>query len=98
MKQHPKYTIQRVASFLDKQLTEEQIDTIVEYTQFKNMKVNPMVNKSDRPFLDMSKVQFFRKGEVGDWLNYFSDEQSNDIDIECEKALAGTGLDFKYSI
>ena len=55
---------------------------IVESTSFKRMKEMPVVIKSASsfscgdPLLDAGvRVNFFRKGVVGDWVNYFSQDQ-----------------------
>jgi len=37
-----------------------------------------------------SMLNIVRKGEVGDWRNYFSKEQSNLIDLQCKNRLKGT--------
>ncbi|XP_073483903.1 sulfotransferase 6B1-like isoform X2 [Aquarana catesbeiana] len=46
-------------------------------------------------FEDMKEV-----GEVGDWKNYFSGAQSQEMDAEFEKSLSGTNLGnvLKYNI
>ena len=38
--------------------------------------------------------KFIRKGEVGDWKNYMSDDLSRRFDEMTEKNFAGTGLTF----
>ena len=35
-------------------------------------------------------------GVVGDWTNYFTDEQNEALDAICREKLNGTGLQFKY--
>ena len=42
-------------------------------------------------------TSFLRKGVVGDWRNYFSDEQLARFDAECAKRMAGCRLDFSYT-
>ena len=42
------------------------------------------------------KPSFLRKGEVGDWRNYFSAEQSAAMDHKCKEKLKDTGIEFEY--
>ncbi len=39
---------------------------------------------------------FLFVGAVGDWTNYFTDEQNEALDFICREKLAGTGLQFKF--
>jgi hypothetical protein len=39
---------------------------------------------------------FFRKGEIGDWRNHFSDEQSAQFDALYKEKLDGLGLTFDF--
>ena len=65
---------------------------------FESMRSDPRANyewtatrrRTDEP-------QFMRKGEVGDWVNYFSAEQSAEFDRLYAERMAGTGLDFIFS-
>ena len=40
--------------------------------------------------------KFLRKGEVGDWRNYFSEEQIDRLDAMYAEKMAGSGLVFEY--
>ena len=69
------------------------IDSIVSQIAFDEMqKLNQVSDKFRRP----EEAPHFRKGVVGDWRNYFSEEQSARMDAECRKRLAGTELDFLF--
>ncbi|XP_074651347.1 sulfotransferase 1B1-like [Tubulanus polymorphus] len=59
----------KIAKFLQKELTDEVIDRIVEATSFKSMKENPMVQFSFDEPPRPDAPPFFRKGETGDWRN-----------------------------
>ena len=41
--------------------------------------------------------RLLRKGVVNDWRNYFTSEQSTQLDEEIALRTAGSGLDFMYS-
>ena len=40
--------------------------------------------------------QFLRKGQVGDWRNFFTEEQSDRLDALCAEKMAGSGLVFEF--
>ena len=37
-----------------------------------------------------------RKGIVGDWKNYFTEDQNKRLNDEFARRMAGTGLDFEF--
>ena len=96
MKKMPTETVIKVAKFLNTPISKEQIEELVHYTQFDNMKKNDKVNKSEAYYLfDNAKYEFMRKGIVGDWRNIFSKEQSDFVDSICEE-LKTKGLIFDF--
>lgn len=89
--------INTVCSFLGEQLSEETITKIAEQTTFEKMKLNPAANNSWMDDYRKNKsTPFMRKGMVGDWRNYFTDEQSTRMDLEIAKYFSGTGLVFDF--
>ncbi|KAG7492919.1 hypothetical protein MATL_G00019950 [Megalops atlanticus] len=86
--------VRQVSKFFNFTLSEEQILTIARESTF-----NAMKESSKGSHGQMSDV-FFRKGEVGDWKNHFSEAQSKEMDDEFEKRLAGTKLaaKLKYNL
>ena len=90
--------VETIAKFIGQDLTLSEISSIVEQTTFETMKTNPAANFSWLvPYFHDSGGAFMRKGRVGDWKNYFTDEQSARVDEEVKKTLDGTGLEFVYS-
>ena len=69
----------RVAAFLGKELTSQQVAAIVEHCQFQRMKQNPATNAAQMPKV-AGEADFMRKGQVGDWRNYLSEEQNKRMD------------------
>uniref|UniRef100_A0A4W3ICQ4 Sulfotransferase n=1 Tax=Callorhinchus milii TaxID=7868 RepID=A0A4W3ICQ4_CALMI len=65
--QNSKQEIMKVAKFLERDLSDQIIDVIVQKTSFTTMRDNPMVNYSTLPkeILDHSVFQFMRKGTSG---------------------------------
>lgn len=86
--------VRQISQFFNFPLTEEQIQTISEGSTFSSMK-----EQSKNSHGQLGTV-FFRKGIVGDWKNIFSEAQSQMMDAEFEKRLAGTklGAKLKYDL
>ncbi|XP_029106637.1 sulfotransferase 6B1-like [Scleropages formosus] len=78
--------IRRISNFFGFTLSEEQVQTISQESMF-----NAMKDGNKEKYGKIINV-IFRKGEVGDWKNHFSESQSQEMDVEFEKRLAGTKL------
>lgn len=93
--------IRKVAQFLGKTLTDEQVDQIAAHCSFESMSKNPMTNYSQGGAcvrVEGSETCFMRKGKVGDWKNRFTPEMSRKMEEYVAKHLQGTGLEFEYEI
>ena len=95
MKKNVHDVIRKVASFLEKNITDELVNEIAVHTMFDNMKVNPMTNHADSKTMQMS---FMRKGQVGDWKNYFTTEQSELVEGRAKEVEKQSGIKFIYDI
>ncbi|XP_041129030.1 sulfotransferase 1 family member D1-like [Polyodon spathula] len=100
MKENPRDEVIRVMRFLERSLPDDIINRIVELTSFSVMKENPMANSSTVPYsvFDRSVSTFMRKGEVGDWQNHFSPEESRLFDEHYEKMMSGTSIPFRSQL
>ena len=99
MKKDLPSAVARIATFMGYSLTDEVIRKIAESTTFDKMKDNPAASKRltfDATFNKDGANTFLRKGVVGDWKNYLSEEQSAKIEALVDEHLAGTGLVFQY--
>lgn len=87
-------SIRRIAAFLGFHLTEEHVRSISGESDFGAMKQNAVNTHGNFGNI------LFRRGEVGDWRNHFSEAQSQQMDQEFNKRLAGTKLGalLKYDI
>lgn len=93
--------VRQIAKFMEKPLTDEQVDSICEFLSFDNMKKNPGVNLANIldkyvgiSDLKMNGNSFIRKGQVGDWKNFMTPELSKKFDDWIETNTKGTGLFF----
>ena len=90
--------VRKVAEFLGKVVSDDRVTSLVDHLSFKKMKENESVNMKifqDGKILK-KEGSFFRKGEVGDWKNYFTDEMNKRMDEAIEKYLKPIGLEFRY--
>ena len=96
MKKDHRGHVLKIAQFLGCDISDKVADLVVEKSSFQNMskKINSALNES-KTWKKGGK--FVRKGEVGDWVNYFSDEQSKYIDEQCKEYLEPLGLTFEYA-
>ena len=97
MKRDPQTVVNTLADFLGYHLTKDVVSQIVEQTTFNSMKLNPAANNSwMEKYHKEGATPFMRKGVIGDWKNYFSDEQSARLDALVNEKVAGTDLVFDY--
>ena len=98
MKKGPKSHVIKIAKFLGHDLSDKAIDLIVEKSHVKSAgkKFNTLFKEF--PAWNSERSNFVRKGEVGDWVNYFSEEQSEHVEQRSKEILEPLGLTFEYSI
>ena len=87
-----------MATFLGKEITEEQVGILVDHLSFKKMKQNESLNLEALQDGKIMKKEgsFIRKVEVGDWKNFFTEEMSKRMDEAIEKYLKAVGLEFRF--
>ena len=98
MKKDLATSVRKVARFLGKEVPEEKVEALVDHLSFKKMKNNSAVNKEEAKALNFFSADgdFMRKGEVGDWKNYFTDEMNKRMDEAIVKNFRPIGLEFQY--
>ncbi len=70
--------VAKLASFLDIQADSRLIQTVVRLSSFQSMTSNESTNFEWIP-QRADKPKHFRKGDIGDWRNHFSAEQSQQV-------------------
>ncbi|XP_072404424.1 amine sulfotransferase-like isoform X1 [Chiloscyllium punctatum] len=95
MKNDLQSVVQKVASFLNKKLDEETLESILNQCTFKHMKENPKTNyKSVSDLFNFESGSFYRKGITGDWKNYFLVSQNEWFDAIYQKKMGDFPLKF----
>ena len=95
MKKNHTDSVARIASFLDIQADSQLIEQVVVLSSFKSMSSSQTTNFDWIP--QRSGVPtHFRKGDIGDWRNQFSEEQSQKLDAVFMEKMNGTGLRFDF--
>ena len=96
MKENLEAVVRNLAAFIGKPLTDDTINDIVKYCEFDNMKQNTTGNLSVVKVIKAEISPFMRKGAVGDWKNYFSQEQSDFIDQKYEATIKKEGIKLRF--
>ena len=97
MKDDMEHQIKRFSEYLGIPLTHEQIADIIHYSSFEQMKNCTSAKLvAAYPATDASVSPYVRKGEVGDWKNYMTEEESHKIDTLCREKLAQIGVKYRF--
>ncbi len=83
--------MENIAKFIGKELSSETRDLIVQQTSLDAMKSSENSN-----FNWFQGVNYIRKGQVGGWKDYFTDEQNQLFDKVFKEKIEGTGLAFEF--
>ena len=94
-KSHRDHVI-KIAKFLGYDFSDKVVDLIVEKSSLKDMSTRINAAFKDAPGWKSDRSNFIRKGQVGDWVNYFSEEQSKYVQAKYDEHLAPLGLKFDY--
>ncbi|PSN57720.1 hypothetical protein C0J52_00308 [Blattella germanica] len=97
-----KGSILKIAEFLGKHMSDENVKELADHLSFQNMSKNRAVNREDimealagPDHKSILTHGFLRKGDVGDWRNHMSHETAMKFDTWTEQNLRGTGLSFE---
>ena len=94
-------TVRRIAEFLGRELSEENVKKICDHCSIENMKKNEMTNGDY--FVDVADFEMapdhgglINSGKGGGWRDHVTDEMHALMKGEMEKYFSGSGLTFKH--
>ncbi|XP_039126864.1 cytosolic sulfotransferase 15-like [Dioscorea cayenensis subsp. rotundata] len=103
MMEDPVSRLSRLAQFMGCPFSMEEerdgvVEDIVKLCSFDNLREFE-VNKDNKGSFEgkLPASSFFRKGKVGDWVNYLSMEMAEKLDAITKEKLHGSGLTFESS-
>ena len=94
MKAAPSAAVRQLAKFMEVELTEDQIELIVEQTTFNTLKNNLAVNCVTLARHNQEISPILRKGEVGDWKEHLNQDMNDYIEETFVKSASNIGLIF----
>ncbi|PON58481.1 Sulfotransferase domain containing protein [Parasponia andersonii] len=102
MKEDTAAHVKRIAEFIRFPFSEEEeskgvVGEISELCSLGTLR-DLEVNKSGKFMPNFDNKSYFRKGEVGDWVNHLSSSMVERINKVIEEKLSGSGLAFKSKI
>ncbi|XP_060094124.1 sulfotransferase 2B1-like [Heteronotia binoei] len=91
-------SVERICHFLGKELSSQQIDSVVENASFQKMKDNKMSNftLAGDLIMDHKKGKLMRKGISGDWKNHLTVAQSELFDRVYRENMRGVNMTFPW--
>ncbi|XP_062079358.1 cytosolic sulfotransferase 15-like [Humulus lupulus] len=100
MKGETEVRVKKIAEFVGFPFSAEEesqgvVGEILELCSLRNLR-DLEVNKSGKFMPNFDNKCYFRKGEVGDWVNHLSSSMAERIIKIIEEKLSGSGLKFKY--
>ena len=96
MKRDLASNIKKLSKFLGKGLSDGAVDLITEMCTFDNMSKDPNLNMTGTGPFKQNISKFMRKGQVGDWKEYFNQEENDFIKSKCSQYFEPIDLRFEY--
>ena len=99
LKRNLREGVQKIANFiLTNAPPASVINAVAQQCTFDDMKKNPAANYAwTNKFRNSDQPAFMRKGEVGDWRNYFTTEQNAAFDAFYAERMKDSGLDLEFN-
>ncbi|GAA0164914.1 transferase [Lithospermum erythrorhizon] len=102
MKENTLFYIKKLAEFLGEPFSQEEemegvpekIMNMCSFENLSNLEVNKTGIHREGSAVEIGNNAFFRKGEVGDWKNHFTQKMKEKIDQTTQDKLHGSGFTF----
>ncbi|XP_057619316.1 amine sulfotransferase-like [Chionomys nivalis] len=102
MKKDLRGSVLKICSFLEKELSDKDVDAVVRKATFQNMKSDPRANYDDvikkNIWTSNDKGTFFRKGTIGDWKHHLTVDQNERFDRIFNRNMKNIPLKFIWDI
>ncbi|XP_045176915.2 sulfotransferase 1B1-like [Mercenaria mercenaria] len=100
LKENPVREIKKLDKFLDMERSEDLITKIANACNFENLKKADLEIKVQEEIseADDRPSPMYRKGQVGDWKNYFTVAQNEKVNTWLEDNFVDTELNFRYTL
>ncbi|ESP02862.1 hypothetical protein LOTGIDRAFT_110936 [Lottia gigantea] len=97
MKENPVHHVKELSKFLEIDVSDKLTEDIVEACSFRNLKKASEEQKHD-PLKPLWKEgqSMYRKGQVGDWKNYFTVAENEEFDKVYQEKMKASKLQFRY--
>ncbi|XP_046356071.1 sulfotransferase 1B1-like [Haliotis rufescens] len=93
MKEDLEREVKKIGKFLGKSYEEAFYQKIADKCTFKKMR-----DRKGAVYSELGDNIFYRKGEVGDWKNWFTVAHSEMCDRICDEKMAGSKISFRYTL
>ncbi|XP_052776756.1 sulfotransferase 1C2-like [Mya arenaria] len=97
LKRDPVAEVKRLATFLGTKTDGEFLEAVCDRCSFTNLKTSYEKTKADFGPGETPLNYTFRKGQIGDWKNWFTVAESEAFDGVVHENLGQLGLDFVYT-
>ncbi|XP_075815347.1 amine sulfotransferase-like isoform X2 [Microtus pennsylvanicus] len=102
MKKDLRGSVLKICSFLEKELSEEDVDAVVRQATFQNMKSDPRANYEDIIKKEIgtrnNEGTFLRKGTIGDWKHHLTVDQNERFDRIFNRNMKNIPLKFIWDM
>lgn len=100
LRKDPEKEIRKIAKFLDVPLDSYTLDTMIDKTSLESMrKQSYMYHPYPPEVMDPNNQQnLYRKGIVGDWKRWFTQEQNQEFDKIFDEKMKGSSLKLKFQL